>query len=296
MTESVTVTLGCRSIFVDIKDTDKKITITFNNVSKEFIQGLLYAEQYLNESYLLGDIKSTVKFDDSYRIYTDEGDADDLNISLKNEQGKCTEYIRLCEDYDINLNKRYSAIISEGENYTGIAEFDSVDFISGLKTYLSWIAGDDAPTEIFGVFDNMRSCKVNVEPQLAIVDRKVEVKRLIGELLISDFFNTIWEYIASKCHNSSNDLNHCISDIDVIAETCEVTPVGRWSDDNKLKLNVTNEYNFCREVFQDSPNGENLHVTNERLRDINDKPYLMCKGCSGNRVGVKPFLCKVKFV
>lgn len=245
MTHSFTFSFDHRSVFVDNKDIP--IIVTFANVSADFIQGLMFVDHIIvDDEQIPGEISTDVKFDSTHFTYVPNDNDDNyisqFDIKWENKQNVCKKFVKLCNKYNVNITKRYSTIIYRDSDQIIITQSESPDFIAGVETYLSWIKSESVSILTLGVFDNMRSCHVNVKPQLTTVDKKVEVKQLINEPLISDLFSTIWGYVPTKCWNDEGEIFNCVGEID---------------------------------------------ITNDSA---------LCIRCDHNKVGVKPFLCKVELV
>lgn len=200
-------------------DRRKSITKTFNNLSDDFIHGLHVTHVNFNDSNNpIADITTNVHVNDvsdKYTIHRIDGILDDLEKD-HDELGESKSLIDLLYTrHKIENVKRYAAIIPIVENDTLIIQFDSLDFISGMETYSSWIEMEDDTVYFRYVFDNLKECKMIKEYQWPVIDRKAKANEILNQFLIHDLVGIILEYFTVTCQYDENTIA-CRSEMDII--------------------------------------------------------------------------------
>lgn len=240
--------------------------LKFDKLSSDFIHGIQLAKRtYIGQS--TPNIKSTnVKFDPECVIYQCPAHQYTALSSLDIFDQKSLQV--LFTKTNVIMNKRYIIIIKHAKTKLTFAQFDSPDFVSGFFTFLSWL-NDSGNNIVYNTFDQTRSYNIAVECLLPIVHRRLLVKQLINELLISDLNNIVWEYVVTKCESKVND---CTTEIDVLS---------------KFDNGVNTRY----EIYEDLPTGKGSAFEITTTRD-------QCIRCAKCRLDddIKPFLCDVKLI
>lgn len=218
MSEYITVEYtNQNSIFLDLDDLDDSEDTKTANITLrlpiDFIQGFLTGNRIIND---ISNITTNVIFNPSHIVFRKSFDKVDYDRwRVQNRFRRLDFFNALCTIYDINLNMNYAMIINIEHNTT-IIQFDTIDFLDGILTYLEWIISSSH--SIDGIFDKSRSYQLNIEDQFPIVNKRSFTKKLLNDLLLSDLTNIIWEYVMSKCNDIPSDISSCINEIDIIDE------------------------------------------------------------------------------
>lgn len=199
---------------------DKSGSVQLTGLSYEFVQGLCLANTMYdsNERLTISNITAeTLDYHDillqcivsdrKYEVLISNGNIRDPSV-----------FSNLCNNYGLLITKRYLAVIDSKDDRLTIVQFDSMNFLNGVITYKSWNMLEI--NLIHAVFD-MIDCKnhrLQIEHQLPIVNRRLIAKKLLGDLLISDISDIIWDYVVYKCGTVDNIIE-CATDIDIVDES-----------------------------------------------------------------------------
>lgn len=184
MSDWVEATFDNCSIFTDQHSKTKTL---FNFIPLDFIQGLKVGEHTLNCIRITCRISFNIN-EHSVYITTDK-------VDLKLHQ----------------TNKRYLTKIHNstyGSN-TILVAFDSLEFLAGLMSYLSWLCGNGFVIE---TFQQDLSCNLNIKYLLClpILYNRDKIEEIIELVLLKDIAQIIWSYLVIKCNGTYGNMK-CIT-------------------------------------------------------------------------------------
>jgi hypothetical protein len=236
MTKSLTLEYTTNNSIFDLDG-----NITLKDLSDDFVQGLLVGHNLIYPDSI--KIITDIKVDLSYVTCEQLVDNYTYSIWRQNKRFEQISFLKaLCILYNIDITKRYLAIF--GVNYEEIRfiQFDSLDFLNGLITYFLW--SKVSVYTFHCVFDNDRSYKLNVEWQLPIVHKRLLVRKILSELLLTDLVNIIWEYAVVKCESKYYDAIKCVNETDT-GRASWVSYYNSFSNKSEYADNIF-ECNCCK--------------------------------------------------
>lgn len=251
------------------------LDITFNGLSEAFIQGFQLARTMIGYNAPADIVETNIKYDSSDVIYsTNEScfhnnlfvesyNFFDDHISIKDlvKDSSPEKFLSFCIHRKIGINKQYVMllVVNSQVSFTvdmKIVQFDSPDFISGFRTYLSWMSGG-IRISIYNVYDynKFEEHKLQIEYQSRLVIKREEIKRVIKDLTLDVIANIVWRYIAIQCKSEYNN-GQCITDF----------------------------------IPTDDVDNDQEYTTDGELINLPECPY-----CEKHVIS-KPFLCKVTII
>src|SRR5579871_4835192 len=184
-----------------VKNGDKSLkSVTFDNLSIDFIKGFdLSCRLIGNEIIRISESDSFSS--DPIIIFSDYDVklANTINSNIKITD-QPNFFRRICDDLNVKINSKYSAVVEQLDCSTDIIQFDSIDFISGFMSCASWISLSSIISPRFlGIFDNFKTCKFTIEYQLPIMIYHEKAKEEILKLHILGITEIICDYLLGNC-------------------------------------------------------------------------------------------------
>ena len=205
----------------DFKD-DEQVTFTFNNVTESFIKGMYFMiKTYVNDETLILD--SNVSLNVANNIFLDQDKIDDESLYSLGDSKTIKDYNKylrlILHDYRIgivfeqsstvydksNIFGRYIALIDEcGESYS-IIQFDDIEFMNGLLTFMK-IGSSDTQINfrIDLIYDNEKLCHQYIKHDIKVDYTPVRNILLDIRIFVNDIVGIILEYYPNICEYESS--------------------------------------------------------------------------------------------
>lgn len=201
MTDLLSVTANNEEFLIDVGNA-KRATVTFDNVSTEFVKGafwytMIYSETRINMLHVPRKGHSLIMPYDLFRdnfLGTIHEDSNIVNKEFTNT------YNKQFKDYFSHKypdRKRYILVV-EIDNDIELFHFDDMDFLNGFQTLYKTVALDDTLISINSIHDNDQLCYRYIKHDVKVLDL-TPIRDVILDMLVKDVIGIILEYYPDTC-------------------------------------------------------------------------------------------------
>lgn len=191
------------SIFESKESKDSSILL---DESYEFIQGFLLGKYIYKKYNSITKIETNVILDESYLVCTQLITDNIWTNWIIEKRFRSMKFLKaLCIVFNVKDHRQYNAILGIDSNELIFIQFDSLRFLNGLMTYISWSIKSCA---LYAVFDNSNNYKVNIQHTTWTHDLKLYIHEVLN-MLLSDLIDIVWKYLVVKCQSAIDGVVKC---------------------------------------------------------------------------------------
>ena len=209
------------------KDSDdvKDVTFTLSNVTENFIKGIYFTiRTYLNYEQAILD--SNVSLND-IAIGDVFMDIDNIDYHVLYSFDKCKttneyEYNRylqnILDDYKAGKisstkspksTKRYTALMDDCYNEYNLLQFDDIEFMNGLLTFMKIGLSELYQFAIEIIYDNEKLCHQYIKHDIKVDYTPVRNILLDIRIFVNDIVGIILEYYPNICEFQALPIDEC---------------------------------------------------------------------------------------